>query len=190
MSCRCAVGIWNFHFDPLGSYKGRTITFSVIKACHLNSIFISKIRGMCNEGSQFWLLFLESNKGLTMLFLSEYCNFNSLFISRSSKQRLCQEEIRHVLYISNKITNLNPLYARILCAKFAQLFLSRRILKVVKVFSLCGHYLFHNTLCQVCLKSAQRFWRRIFSKVADIFSPSRCDLQLGKKKQGHLFEQI
>ena len=89
-----------------------------------------------------------------------------------------------------KITNLNPLYARILCAKFAQLFLSRRFLKVVKVFSLCGHYLFNNTLCQVCLKSAQRFWRRIFLKVVDIFSPSRCDLPLGKKKQGYLFEQI
>ena len=43
MSCRCAVTIWNFHFAPRGHIRVEKWRFLSYNACHLKSIYISRV---------------------------------------------------------------------------------------------------------------------------------------------------
>ena len=93
----------------------------------------------------------------------------------SPLERRCDSSFQHILVPFTQVW-----------LKLAKLFLRKRFLKVVNVFSLCSYYLplkkcmalnlnkFEfplpkNTLCHVWLKFAQRFWRK-FSKVVNIFN--------------------
>ena len=115
---------------------------------------------------------------------------------------------RYVLIISpwkyGKALNLNkpesPSPKDALCQvwlKMSQWFWRRRFLNFVNVFSLFHNYLplekgvalhlnklespsLKDALCQVWLKLAQWFWRRIFLKVIIVFSPFRNKLPLEK----------
>ena len=99
--------VLKFSFCPLGSNRGRKLTFSR-QSCHLNFINISRRRPMLfqemighvlhNKVSEFSFIW----KGqMTFLFFVKVCHLNYIYIFRSS-QLILQDVIGYVLQMCSK----------------------------------------------------------------------------------------
>lgn len=95
MSCSCAESIRNFYFTHCGHMRVKQWRFLPYKASHLNYIYISNVKQMIQWYDLVCLvnlrgkLSMESIKGRKKLcFISQYCNLNSMYISKSGNQMI------------------------------------------------------------------------------------------------------